>query len=1206
MMRTHFLFLLCVFFFLFFSLSIAKAQQPKSVLFVGNSYTFFNKMPLMVQKIAASKGYSLKITSRVGNAYSYKKHLADSVFYKTIKQENFDRVVLQEWHVLSGYPSDLFATESLPYAKSIVTIIKEHQPCAQLLLSMPWGKKTGNNVDCQSDYAQCTYEGLFQRTKNNFNTLHDSLALPVSPVGVIWDQVRGQFPWINLYDVEDNHHPSLEGSYLTACVHFAALFHESPIGAYYPNNLPADIALKLQTAALEGIQAVAMDWGLEFIEPNQEVLANFMGDSVVLVSQIQQFDQTWWEQDGLLLGQTPQLVMAIPDGCPFMVTLCVSIGSEIRKYPFRVALPGALTVNAVLTEPTCSQSTNGAIELNVLGGQEPYLNSWSTGSTASIVSGLTLGQYAVTITDNAGCSVTQTMLLTKPVPAEVRINKTDPCVGSQSGMIKVSSLGADSITSCNWSTGLNGSTTQINNLSAGIYTVTATIQSGCTATKMILLESKDDFIAPTNLNCIDSSFSSLTIGWDLSSCADGYTLYLKLATSLSWTTVVHNVSPNVGQYTFLDLQPGSKYKFKVAAFKNGVVKSSLIYQPRTLLLYYYDGDLDSVGQSDFPIVTNNPFPNLSAFLGDCDDSDPLSKPGSIELCDQKDNNCNGFVDENIVECPQPDIPLVINATSNSFSLQWKKLVCANSYLIRYKEELDVDWTFLSMTSMDTTTTISVVNSSPNQKMQYGIQSYCSVGGYSFWSGVGVLVLTEEPYVASTLPDPNPCENPLTPELSNEIDDNCNGLTDEGLVGTFFLDVDQDGFGDSSVIFTDCNGTFAHNSNDCNDNNVLINPNATELCNGIDDNCNGVIDENGTIQAYIDADADGFGAGAAVMLCQMLPGYAATACDCNNTNAVINPNALEIAANLIDDDCNGIIDDACSKNVNLTTVKFVKQTPTTLLVLFDLVNDATYYQLRYRPFGTTTWITKSSNVGKIQLTGLTTNTQYGVIFRTQCAAGYTTFGTSLNVTTGSNSSNCAKPVLGDAKYLSVSSARTYWNYTSNATKYQVRYRVNTTGSTWVVKTTVLGALPEINLDFLTLGVNYVWQVAAWCPSGTTNVLSSYSALGYYTHAAPTTACSTSGVALMAFEPNQNHNTSAVQLQNDVKLYPNPTQNTITIESLEIGHTTCLLYDLTYRQLEQWHVEEDKQVLDLSNYPAGVYLLRIELINGSWITRKVMRE
>jgi hypothetical protein len=80
-----------------------------------------------------------------------------------------------------------------------------------------------------------------------------------------------------------------------------------------------------------------------------------------------------------------------------------------------------------------------------------------------------------------------------------------------------------------------------------------------------------------------------------------------------------------------------------------------------------------------------------------------------------------------------------------------------------------------------------------------------------------------------------------------VDDNCNGQIDEGVKTKSYADADKDGHGDPQVMVEACSAPagYVQNDTDCSDNEAQINPDAEEVCfNGLDDNCNGQIDENG--------------------------------------------------------------------------------------------------------------------------------------------------------------------------------------------------------------------------------------------------------------------------------------------------------------------------------------------------------------------------
>jgi hypothetical protein len=118
--------------------------------------------------------------------------------------------------------------------------------------------------------------------------------------------------------------------------------------------------------------------------------------------------------------------------------------------------------------------------------------------------------------------------------------------------------------------------------------------------------------------------------------------------------------------------------------------------------------------------------------------------------------------------------------------------------------------------------------------------------------------------------------------------------------------DQDG--DGYVLNNNCG--FG-NMGDCDDNNPSLNPGVTEICDGIDNNCNGQIDEGGQNIYYQDRDNDTYGNAAVTQTgCTAPSGYVGNATDCNDNSAAVHPGAAEICGNGIDDNCNGQVDENC--------------------------------------------------------------------------------------------------------------------------------------------------------------------------------------------------------------------------------------------------------------------------------------------------------
>ena len=158
--------------------------------------------------------------------------------------------------------------------------------------------------------------------------------------------------------------------------------------------------------------------------------------------------------------------------------------------------------------------------------------------------------------------------------------------------------------------------------------------------------------------------------------------------------------------------------------------------------------------------------------------------------------------------------------------------------------------------------------------------------------------------------------PGATEYCDGHDDDCDGQIDEDDaldVSIWFADVDSDGYGNPGVVQESCYQPtgFVTNSTDCDDQDGDTYPLADEYCDGHDDDCDGVIDEDTSLDVatwYADSDSDGFGnASVADIDCYQPSGYVADNTDCDDTEASTNPGANEYCDGH-DDDCDGSVDE----------------------------------------------------------------------------------------------------------------------------------------------------------------------------------------------------------------------------------------------------------------------------------------------------------
>ncbi|MBP6091294.1 MAG: PKD domain-containing protein [Crocinitomicaceae bacterium] len=259
------------FLFLFFCCGLSFAnwsQDTTQVLFIGNSYTQANDLPTLFSELALSKGKHPFVDTKANGGFTFQSHVNDPMTFSKIQEKKWNYVVLQAQSQEPSFPYSQVTTATLPFAKILSDSIYANNYCSQPLYYMTWGRQNG---DPQWDSINTFYK-MNDRLRAGYMRFMEASEASVAPVGVAWQYVRDTYPAINLYS-SDGSHPSLEGSYLAACVFYASIYRETPVNAtYFSSVLPSTAAILQNAAALVVLDSLST-WKLR--ANNETALALF-------------------------------------------------------------------------------------------------------------------------------------------------------------------------------------------------------------------------------------------------------------------------------------------------------------------------------------------------------------------------------------------------------------------------------------------------------------------------------------------------------------------------------------------------------------------------------------------------------------------------------------------------------------------------------------------------------------------------------------------------------------------------------------------------------------------------------------------------------------------------------------------------------------------------------------------------------------------
>lgn len=251
---------------LFVLLGTTKSFAGKKVrvLFLGNSYTYYNNMPKLVADMAASTGDTLVWEMEAPGGYTLSGHYTSMTSKNKIKQGNWDYVVLQEQSQTPALPHQQVVNTTFVYAHVLDTMINYYNPCAETIMYMTWGRKNGDASNCATFSGQgwphfCTYTSMDSVIRARYETIANAENTIVSPVGAVWRVIRLQHANINLYDADESH-PSMAGSYAAAAAFYTTIFRKDPAQVTYNATLSATDAADIKAAAKKVVYDSLLYW----------------------------------------------------------------------------------------------------------------------------------------------------------------------------------------------------------------------------------------------------------------------------------------------------------------------------------------------------------------------------------------------------------------------------------------------------------------------------------------------------------------------------------------------------------------------------------------------------------------------------------------------------------------------------------------------------------------------------------------------------------------------------------------------------------------------------------------------------------------------------------------------------------------------------------------------------------------------------------
>ncbi|MGZ6267716.1 MAG: SGNH/GDSL hydrolase family protein [Candidatus Limnocylindrales bacterium] len=222
------------------------------ILFLGNSYTYVNDLPGTFARLANSGGRAVEVATVANGGETLAQHSASSESMNRLASQGWSFVVLQEQSETPATPAG--RGYMYPAARTLAGRIRASGGAP--LFFMTWAHRDGLPTS-----GMRGYESMQLAIDDGYQGIARELGVAVAPVGYTWSVVRREHPEIGLWQ-DDGSHPSAAGTYLAACVFYAAIFRHSPAGLSFEADLSDAEARVLQADAGDTVLELQGQWGL--------------------------------------------------------------------------------------------------------------------------------------------------------------------------------------------------------------------------------------------------------------------------------------------------------------------------------------------------------------------------------------------------------------------------------------------------------------------------------------------------------------------------------------------------------------------------------------------------------------------------------------------------------------------------------------------------------------------------------------------------------------------------------------------------------------------------------------------------------------------------------------------------------------------------------------------------------------------------------